>query len=354
MTTPRRGSRRAFADRAWITATYEACAAGLYDYCHWTIGDPGVAEDAVYGALLAAAGEPALVGMPELLRPWLYAAARNECLRASQRPGGPPFIGSLAGTRNDSYPEASSEPRRELSLVRYAAARLSSQDQEIAELSLRHRLGAADLAAVLGSSGCAMRAAIVRVETVLSVMCGDDARRMFGTPHPMSAPEMLYARVVTSAAVPDRVAHFSKRAKPLGRSGIPLPIDVRRRTRVVGLAAAAVCVTLLTVGAILLATEPTKTAGLVAEPEPSAETSLSVGHPRSPTTSPSPSAPVTRPAAPRRALPVTNPARPGTPTPSPTSQPTYPGRPTSYPAAPPPYYWGGYPDRYPYPRYRGR
>ncbi len=231
-------------------------------------------------ALLAAAGEPALLATPDLLRPWLYAAARNECLRASRRPGGPPFVGSLAGTRDDSCPAAGREAMRMLSEVRRAAARLGPRDQEIAELALRHGLGPAHLAAVLGSTARAMRAAIVRVETVLSVTCGDDARRMFGAPHPDAAPTLLFARVVTFAGAPDRAAYFSGRAKPLGRSGLPLPIDLHRRTSTLGLALAAAGVTLLIVCAVMLTTRPAKAAGLATAPEPPPETSVSVGlHP---------------------------------------------------------------------------
>jgi len=321
MTTPPRTTRRADGDRAGLIAAHDTHAADLYDYCLWAVEDAAAAEDAVHGALLAAAAQPDLLDQPDRLRPWLYAAARKECLRAARRPGGPRFLGSAAG---DEGPAASPQARQRLSLVRRAAAQLGPRDREIAELALRHGLSAAELAAILGTSTASMRAAILRISTELSAICGDDAQQLFFAWHMDAAPAALHARVLASADAPERIAHFARRANPAGRSGLPSPLPPRHR-RVRALVAA-FGITVLVLSSVLLADdEPTERVALNPvlnpAPAPSGNVSLDIAAPLGGT--PSTKAPTPTSAAGRQDLPTQNP--PGTPT----------GRPEQRPSAPP-------------------
>jgi RNA polymerase sigma factor (sigma-70 family) len=64
-----------------IAAAYDNYAASLYGYCHWMLGRPTEAAEALRDAFVAAAtASDDLPEAPEL-RPWLYSLARRECLR---------------------------------------------------------------------------------------------------------------------------------------------------------------------------------------------------------------------------------------------------------------------------------
>ena len=71
-------------DLAGLADAYDEHAESLYGYCHWMLGDPEDAADAVQDTFVIAAARLGGLGDPRKLRPWLYAVARNECHR---RPG---------------------------------------------------------------------------------------------------------------------------------------------------------------------------------------------------------------------------------------------------------------------------
>jgi RNA polymerase sigma factor (sigma-70 family) len=71
----RRGNEAAF------SVAFERHAGGLLGFCHHLVGSPQDAEDAVQHTFLAAFRELARSGKREVvLKPWLYAVARNRCL----------------------------------------------------------------------------------------------------------------------------------------------------------------------------------------------------------------------------------------------------------------------------------
>jgi RNA polymerase sigma factor (sigma-70 family) len=137
-----------------LAAAYDRHAAGLYGYCRSLLGEPADAADAVQDTFIIAAARLGDLRSPDRLRPWLYAIARNECqcrLRAGAWPAQVDATGELAaapvaidGTVVDS---SQGELRY---LVLDAIGRLSPEDREVAELSRRHGVEGADLAAVLG------------------------------------------------------------------------------------------------------------------------------------------------------------------------------------------------------------
>ena len=126
-------------DPAGLAGAYDKYAESLYGYCHWMLSEPEDAADAVQDTFVVADGRLAGLGDPRKLRPWLYAVARNEChrrLRATE-----------AGPDETAGPADRAELRR---LVRAALDGLNPDEREVIELSLRHDLHGADLAAVLG------------------------------------------------------------------------------------------------------------------------------------------------------------------------------------------------------------
>ena len=72
-------------DPAGIAVAYDRHAAGLYGYCHWMLAQPADAAEAVRDTFVVAATLGDLPEAPKL-RPWLYAVARNECLRRPAYP----------------------------------------------------------------------------------------------------------------------------------------------------------------------------------------------------------------------------------------------------------------------------
>jgi RNA polymerase sigma factor (sigma-70 family) len=146
-----RGSAIAAGERARLDVVYDRYAPALYAYCRVLLGEPAGAADALADTFIVAAAMLDGLREPGRLRPWLYAVARNECLRRLRpRPPYPPLddFGEWVADESDSYDDLELAQLR--ALVIYALAPLSRGDREVLELSLRHELEGDDLAAALG------------------------------------------------------------------------------------------------------------------------------------------------------------------------------------------------------------
>jgi RNA polymerase sigma factor (sigma-70 family) len=194
-------------DLSMLDAAYEKYAARLFDYCLWSTGDPEAAEDAVHAALLAAYGRPGLLRDNGGLRAWLYAAARNECLRGTRRPARTaPATSPTSGVED---PTAKLAALEELARIRRVTAGFTRPEQDVAELALRHRLVPPEVAQILGRPESHIRTVILRVHSALSARCGEGVLVAFAAPPPPALPETLYARIRGAAAVPDRAEYFA-------------------------------------------------------------------------------------------------------------------------------------------------
>lgn len=194
-----------------VVSLIDRYAAELYDYCLTLLPDPEQAADAASSALLAAVDRVSRLAEPYRLRPWLYALARNECLRIR-----------LNGEPARRAPRDDEERLREIH-------------------ALIHRHGFDDLGvgAVLGVPARRARALAHRVDPVSA------AGR---APEPV--PAGLAERVLADAEVPARTAYRGHIAGPLTRSGFPVPLDRaghERRSMIV----AGVVAGLLVVGSLL-------------------------------------------------------------------------------------------------------
>ena len=72
----------AASDEAWLTEAYDSFAEALYAYCRSLVQEPAAAADAVQDTFVVTAFRLAELPEESLLRAWLHAVARNECLRA--------------------------------------------------------------------------------------------------------------------------------------------------------------------------------------------------------------------------------------------------------------------------------
>src|ERR1700693_2827364 len=68
-------------DPAGLAEAYDRYAVPLYAYCRSMLREPADAADAVQDTFLIAVARLRGLRDPDKLRPWLYAVARNECLR---------------------------------------------------------------------------------------------------------------------------------------------------------------------------------------------------------------------------------------------------------------------------------
>jgi len=146
---PRDSGRHVFAH------LYESYAASLFDYCDGLLLDTLAAVDAVQDSLVAADAQVGSAPGPEGLRLALYSAARRECL--NQRGGGRARLSGRAETTTlddlgaaiPDY-EVAGPTGETVLILRAALDRLSERDREVLNLTFRHRLNEADLAAVIG------------------------------------------------------------------------------------------------------------------------------------------------------------------------------------------------------------
>jgi RNA polymerase sigma factor (sigma-70 family) len=138
-----------------LAAAYDRYAEPLYKYCRSVLSDPADTADAVQDTFVIAASRLAGLRDPDRLRAWLYAVARNECLRIlrSRRPS-PASARTAPGLADTviDITEGAAE-RAELRVLLAAAARgLDPGEREVLELQLRQGLEPAEAARVLGMS----------------------------------------------------------------------------------------------------------------------------------------------------------------------------------------------------------
>src|SRR2546423_14787473 len=71
-------------DPAGLAEAYDRYAAPLYTYCRSLLREPADAADAVQDTFVITASKLAGLRDQNRPRPWLYAAARNECPRRAR------------------------------------------------------------------------------------------------------------------------------------------------------------------------------------------------------------------------------------------------------------------------------
>lgn len=158
-----------------LATAYDRYAAPLYTYCRSIVPDPADAADAVQDTFVLAASRIESLRDPDKLRSWLYAIARNECLRVLRDKK------HLQAT--DEVPEvtdagvdlgADAERAEKVMLIQQALDGLNPGEREVIELQLRHELQPTEMADVLGVSRNHVHSLLSRarqqLETCLAVL----------------------------------------------------------------------------------------------------------------------------------------------------------------------------------------
>jgi len=169
------GAAIAVGDPGGLAEAYDRYASGLYAYCRSLVREPGDAADAVQDTFVIAAAELAGLHDRQRLRPWLYAVARNECLRRSGGAAG-------FGVPVDPGPGITGTPAADVSgeaeLVDLgtpllaAASCLGAGERDLIQLRWQQGLDVAEIAAILGVSRNRAHALLSRAQDQLEDCLG--------------------------------------------------------------------------------------------------------------------------------------------------------------------------------------
>jgi RNA polymerase sigma factor (sigma-70 family) len=160
-------------DPGGIAAAYDRYAVALFSYCRSLLREPEDAADVVQDTFLIATSKLGGLRDPGKLRPWLYAVARNECLRRLRSGEVTAALDEAAGTPTESADLGDGAERADLrELIRAAIDGLNRGDREVIELSLVHELEGDDLADALGVSRNHAHALLSRARSQLERSLG--------------------------------------------------------------------------------------------------------------------------------------------------------------------------------------
>jgi len=160
-------------DPAGLAEAYDRYAMPLYSYCRSILREPADAADAVQDTFLVATAKLQDLRDPAKLRSWLYAVARNECLRRLRAGNALHGLEEAADMPTQSAEIGAATERAELEqLVRAAIAGLNPGERDVIELSLFHELNGDELAAALGVSRNHAHALLSRARSQLERSLG--------------------------------------------------------------------------------------------------------------------------------------------------------------------------------------
>lgn len=369
-------------DPRGLEGAYRAYADRIYTYCRGVLRDPDAAADAVHDTFVLASQRAHQLRDPARLRSWLYAIARNECLRLLRgRARGVPLEAAGQMSAPETDPVGGMRAAEIQELVWAAAAGLNPGDREVFDLAVRHELPAQEIGEALGISVAHAHARLSRARTQLEralgallvartgtgdcpelagllkgwdgeltalvrkrlsrhidscEVCGERRRRQLqpaalfaayaGAPF-LVAPVELWPRLQLTSFdpghAPVREAITSRAGRFRSDTGFPRPLDVRRRRlAVAGVSAVAVAALLAAGTGAMIAPE----APLAGAPEPP---------PTAAALAPSPTATAT-PSPPATSAPAATGAPAATPGPAGPPPPPVPPPPVPPPASPSP------------------
>ena len=147
-------------DPKGLAIAYDRYADPLFSYCGTLLSDPADAADAVQDTLVIAASRLDRLREPERLRAWLYAVARDECLRTGRAKKGASALDKAPDVTGSGDVTARAQRAGLRALFEDAAAGLDPGEREVIELRRRQGLDTSEVAAVLGVSRNQARALV--------------------------------------------------------------------------------------------------------------------------------------------------------------------------------------------------
>ncbi|MFA7267322.1 MAG: sigma-70 family RNA polymerase sigma factor, partial [Candidatus Nanopelagicales bacterium] len=166
-------ARIAAGDQEAFAALYDRYSDRIYSYCVSVCRNPEHAADAMQDTFLLAFARIGQLRDQSKLRPWLYAIARNECLRqirATKRTVDLELAGEVADMNATSDTALNAADAR--ALIDDAFEGMNSTDREVLDLALRQDLDNSSIAAVLGVSDNNAAAKVSRAKSQLEKSVG--------------------------------------------------------------------------------------------------------------------------------------------------------------------------------------
>lgn len=200
---------------ASAAAVYDRFGGGMFAYACGFL-DPSSASDVVHDSVWIAIARIRALRNPDLLRAWLYAIVRAECMRSLAESG------TGAGFRLVADPTVASEP--DVVAVHEVAERLHPKGREVVDLAIRHRFGSHELAAMLGAAtGDGRLLAHARDFVDRSVPEVPNALGVFALLPLIRLPHHLRARLLAVPPAESELFDMGRRADPLDGDGFPRP-----------------------------------------------------------------------------------------------------------------------------------
>ncbi len=148
-----------------VKAIHDSYASGLFQYCWFVLRNSDAAQVALRDTLIAAQAHIGRLADPDLLKPWLYALARVECLRRNPSPASDPDV-QRAGAE-----ELRPDP---ILTAWHAVMDLGPLEREALELSSRHSLEPRGVASVLGIATRESELLLIRArESLAQALAGE-------------------------------------------------------------------------------------------------------------------------------------------------------------------------------------
>jgi RNA polymerase sigma factor (sigma-70 family) len=180
-------------DPRGLEGAYRTYSNRLYTYCRGFLHDPDAAADAVHDTFVLASQRADQLREPDRLRPWLYAIARNECLRQLRgRARQVPLAEAGDVTAPEVDPVTGLRAAEIQELVWAAADGLNPGDREVFELAVRHELPAPEISTMLGVSVAHAHARLSRARAQLERALGALLVARTGTEECPQLAELLY------------------------------------------------------------------------------------------------------------------------------------------------------------------
>ncbi|MBX4170091.1 sigma-70 family RNA polymerase sigma factor [Rhodococcus sp. DMU2021] len=248
-------------------AVFDRFAPGLYAYACGFVAVSS-ASDVVYDAVWTATARIRSLRDESLLRAWLYAVVRAECIRVLERTGS---ALEYLPAADPAYQAAS-----DVLDVREAVHLLDGTAREVVDLMVRHHFSFHEIEALLGSAGEGHVLAHAQDFVDRAVPRVPNALGTFSLLPFTPLPAHLRGRLLTVQPSEAELLDLGRRLEPLDREGFPR--RDRRAKRTVPVIAASVAVfAVLGVGALFVfpQAEPVERQVL----RPAAEPTLDIGSP---------------------------------------------------------------------------
>ena len=160
-------------DPAGLAEAYDRYAMPLYSYCRSMLREPADAADAVQDTFLVATAKLRDLRDPARLRAWLYAVARNECLRRLRAGAALAALEEAGDVPVEAAEIGVAAERAEIQqLVRAAIGGLNPGERDVIELNLIAELDGDELAGALGVSRNHAHALLSRARSQLERSLG--------------------------------------------------------------------------------------------------------------------------------------------------------------------------------------